>query len=45
MEFKGRIIFKAKEIEVGANKTPKIAIVLEEVEDKQYKDKILIDFV
>lgn len=45
MQFTGTIINKTEKIEIGANNTPKISLILEEEGDKQYKDSIMIDWI
>ena len=36
---------KTPETEVGANSTPKITIVVEEITEKQYKESVAVDFI
>lgn len=45
MKFTWKITHKTEEIFVGQNWTPKMSVLLEEAEEKQYKDSVLIDFM
>jgi hypothetical protein len=45
MQFTGKITVKTEKIFIGANNTPKLSLILEEAEDKQYKDSIMIDWI
>ncbi len=44
MEFIGKVMFKSGKEAIGAQGLEKQSIVVEESNDKQYKDNIMIDF-